>query len=794
MTTAIGIIVGLLAVASTAPAAVCPVLTVRDCCGNVVKTYSCPTPGVTPVGFDMPAGTQFQYWTIVSGSVSLDTLNNPTYLFSSLSANATIQAVCTTPYTLTVEDCDGNVAETYECPEPGVTAVGFTPAAGYEFDNWLIVSGSVGLDTLNNPTYLFSSLSGNATIRANCTQLFQLTLVNGAATTTPMQPGGYYWPDQVVDIVADIPVGAIFTGWTSVPAGAQFGDASQTATTVKMTASMTVTANYQLPVLAIMDCAGNQVKTIEDPLVGSTLYAFNPPEGSLFAGWEITTGNASLDNENSLQVVLDAALADDASIQAQCQALPKLTVVNGSALTPPVLTGGYYNIDELVSITADQLPDGAIFTGWTSKPTGAEFDNASQADTTVKVSNSMTVTANYHLPTLTILDCSGNLLTTIEYPDAGTTLYTFTPPDGYTFNGWQVTAGSVSISTAKAAVVLSKTLTDDATIQALCAARPVGPTMWRLTVVNGSALTSPDEVGGWYLDGTDVQITTTVLSGKVFVGWSADIAAPQFGDPTQISTTITMTADTTVTAIFRDATTPPANQRSGSGCTDTPGIYDAIPTDATGRILGGLLITYAAPDQCFDWTMTDDGMGASDAPGPDTGTFSGFDGSLAYGRTFSISATNDATGYKALVSIRLSSAELAAHTVSVDQLMLCELDTTQSPAPGVWVAAAANNRGPSSPTDAIDDCGFMVMSDGSAAFWAVLDHVGTFAVGKLSTSSGGQSSAGTDTAQTIPEDTSETTVPACGNCGLGTGSAALFCSLSWALANLFSARRRYRHL
>jgi len=133
---------------------------------------------------------------------------------------------------------------------------------------------------------------------------------------------------------------------------------------------------------------------------------------------------------------------------------------------------------------------------------------------------------------------------------------------------------------------------------------PPKSTLWKLTVVNGTAVTPPDQAGGYYNAGTVVEISATVPADKVFTGWTADIANPQFGDTSKPDTTIKMTTNITVTAHLQDKNQPPTDPRSGSGCRNDSGTYEAAPQDTDGKILGGLRITNAASGQCFDWSMT----------------------------------------------------------------------------------------------------------------------------------------------------------------------------------------------
>jgi len=175
-----------------------------NCGGSTAGPFTNPSVGVSVFDFAPGDCGVFQQWNVTAGSVSLDRLNPSVTLIEPLTSNATIEAQCTTPQ-LTVLDCSGNLAATYNCPQPGVTKISAEMPAGREFQSWVITAGGVNIDMLNNPTFLIDPMVVDATIEAQCLALVKLTVVNGTITTPERQPGGYYLPGQVVEIVANAP-------------------------------------------------------------------------------------------------------------------------------------------------------------------------------------------------------------------------------------------------------------------------------------------------------------------------------------------------------------------------------------------------------------------------------------------------------------------------------------------------------------------------------------------------------------------------------------------------------------
>lgn len=120
-----------------------------------------------------------------------------------------------------------------------------------------------------------------------------------------------------------------------------------------------------------------------------------------------------------------------------------LTVVNGQITSveseddTPVTEGTFTQGDK-VSISADPVPDGQVFAGW-SKSGGGSIANSSAMNTTVTIGTSETVvtatyrTLEYH--ELTVTTNSGATTKTLEKYDYFS-VNANPAPDGYTFNKW----------------------------------------------------------------------------------------------------------------------------------------------------------------------------------------------------------------------------------------------------------------------------------------------------------------------------------------------------------------------
>jgi uncharacterized repeat protein (TIGR02543 family) len=213
---------------------------------------------------------------------------------------------------------------------------------------------------------------------------------------------------------------------------------------------------------------------------------------------------------------------------------------------------------EVVNITATPAT-GYAFDHWTS-----EVASASSASTTVTVTAAKTVTAVFlavnHTLTMAANPSGGGTTdpavgghTYLE----GTVVYlTATPNIGYVFSNW---TGGVTGTTNPTSVTMSadKTVTANFTAQNYDLTMAVSP--------SGGGTTTPAAGAHSYGVNSVVNISAAPAAGYVFDHWTGDVASS-----TSASTTVTVTAAKTVTAVFVvvNHTLTMAASPSGGGTTD----------------------------------------------------------------------------------------------------------------------------------------------------------------------------------------------------------------------------------
>jgi len=167
---------------------------------------------------------------------------------------------------------------------------------------------------------------------------------------------------------------------------------------------------------------------------------------------------------------------------------------------------------------------------------------------------------------------------------------------------------------------------------------------------------------------------------------------------------------------------------SGSGITEMSGDFEETILDAEDKLLGGILVAGAYPDEAVSYTVTAPGPESTGAPGPEPGTFAGFAGGVALPRTMFVEGPGPASSLTVAITMSFTDQVLADSGVSPEDVELHVLDESQTPAPGVWIPAGVN-IGESQPTGVVGDSGYVVYEDWSVDFWAVRDTPGIFAVG-----------------------------------------------------------------
>jgi uncharacterized protein (TIGR02145 family) len=371
----------------------------------------------TPVNITAtPAnGYLFINWTVVSGTAVFGNAERLSTTVT-LSSNATIRANFEQIFTLTVNrDPTVGGSVTPSSLRAGIIAgtpvtITATPASGYTFVNWTLTSGTAAFGNANNANTTVT-LSSNATIRANFQLIPTHTLTvnrdpTAGGTVTPASSQSGITAGTPVNISATANSGYRFVNWTVTSGTATFGNANSASTTVTLSSSATIRANFQL-------ISTHTLTVTRDPAVGGTVTPSSSQSGITagtpvsisavansdyqFVNWTVVSGTAAFGNANSASTTV--TLSSNATIRANFQQIFRYTLTvarnptEGGTVTPSfpqssILAGTAVNI----SASANS---GYTFVNWTVTGGPAVLGNANSASTSVTVRGNVTVTANF---------------------------------------------------------------------------------------------------------------------------------------------------------------------------------------------------------------------------------------------------------------------------------------------------------------------------------------------------------------------------------------------------------------
>lgn len=264
----------------------------------------------------------------------------------------------------------------------------------------------------------------------------------------------------------------------------------------------------------------------KNPLCGKPVQLTATPEtGWRFAGW---SGSLTGTQNPATIATITGSEAITATFK-QIVTLAVNTVGSGTVTKNPDQAD--YLAGDQVTLTATPA-DGWVFTGWSGDATG----------TTNVLSVAMTgnknITATFKQLFTVNVSAVGNGAVTkgpdqAQYIDGDQVTLTATPADGWAFAGW---SGDFTGNTSPAVVTVNGNKTIVATFKQRRA----------LTInVTGNGTVSKDPNKAEYADGDVVTLTATPQTGWSFVGWSGAATG------SASSTTITLDADKTVTATFK---------------------------------------------------------------------------------------------------------------------------------------------------------------------------------------------------------------------------------------------------
>ena len=441
---------------------------------------------------------------------------------------------------------------------------------GYTFNRWNVTSGGAALNVnATNPENSFTMPPHDVIIEAVWTATpFQVT-VNGSYGATPNSGAGPYTVGTTVTIRAGTRAGWDFTGWTVNSGGVALADPSSATTTFSMPANaVTVTANWtpvQAPTFAVT-VNGSQVSNSgTGTYTAGTLVTIRAGtnNGSTFTRWNTTSNGVSLASATNATTtfVMPANNVIINAIWTEVQAPTFQVTVNGSFASN---TGaGSYAAGQQVTVNAGTRT-GFNFSGWTVNSSGAipgGFPGGAPSSATFTMpANNVTVTANWTAipsppppPTYQVTVNGSHATNTGAGPyTAGQTVtINAGTRSGFTFGGWTVTSGGVTLVSSSSATTTFTMPGNHVTVAAAWTQVTTTPT-FRVTV-NGSQVSNNGS--GTYTAGQTVTIRAGSLSGNDFSRWNTSSSGVSLGSPGNATTSFTMPANNvTVTATWTPVT------------------------------------------------------------------------------------------------------------------------------------------------------------------------------------------------------------------------------------------------
>ncbi len=385
----------------------------------------------TPISAMAASGYVFRSWSVTSGTAIItDSLSDSTTVRLT-SGNATLRANFTIPsYLLSVTN-DGNGTTT---PSGSVTVtrgtatpVTATPAAGYVFRSWSVISGTAVIaDSISDTTTVILN-SGNASIRANFTlRTYSLTMSSDGNGTTAPTGTVTVSHGAATPISATAASGYVFRSWSVTSGTAIIADSLSDSTTVRLASgNATLRANFTLQTYSLTMSNDGHGTTLPTGTVtvnhgAATQITATAASGYFFLNWTVTSGTAVIANAASA-VTTVTLTGGNATIRAnftlQLDTLSISSGGNGST-TPSGNIAIGRGVAFPVTATADT---GYHFVNWSIISGSPQIANPTSATTTVTLlSGNGAIRAEFaeNLPTLpnnrqisitgTLYDAQGN--------------------------------------------------------------------------------------------------------------------------------------------------------------------------------------------------------------------------------------------------------------------------------------------------------------------------------------------------------------------------------------------------
>ena len=406
----------------------------------------------------------------------------------------------------------------------------------YVFNNWSD-AGAI--------SHSVTAPGSATTYTANFDTEYQLTTAAGTGGTVTPASGSFFPAGSVQNVSATANSGFVFANWTGPVA-----DANSAATTVTMSAPVSVTANFTANTAITVQTvpAGLTIIVDGNTLTAPQVFNWTPgsnhtiattsPQGS--GGTRYVFNNWSDAGAISHSVTAPgSATTYTANFDTEYQ----LTTAAGTGGTVTPASGSFFPAGSVQNVSAT-ANSGFVFANWTGP-----VASANSAATTVTMSAPVSVTANFTANAgITVQTSPAGLSIIVDgttytapqtfswTPGSNHTIATTTPQGSggtrYVFNNWS-DGLAIAHSVTAPGVATTYTANFDTQYQLTLAASPA----------NGGTVTPAS--GSFFAAGSVQNVSATANSGFVFANWTGPVA-----NANSAATTVTMSAPVSVTANF----------------------------------------------------------------------------------------------------------------------------------------------------------------------------------------------------------------------------------------------------
>lgn len=399
---------------------------------------------------------------------------------------------------------------------------------GSSFDGWEIFSGSsVSIANPSSQSTTVKLESGAATVQANFTSVTHSVRIDitGEGTVGKAPDLENYPKNSVVSLTALPSDGHHFVKWTGDVTGTtnpaelvMDGEKGLRATFQKSTYQLTVGTD------GTAGSAVNPTGTVTvDHGAQTNISVSQVPEGFVFDGWEVTAGSSVLIADPSSLSTTVTLESGDGTVQANfassSHSISIAIVGEGSVVKMP--DQAEYTHNSTLTLTASP-GSGYHLVGWTgdlvgeSNPADVLMDEDKEITATFeKITYELTVTTDGTAGA--IVDPTG---TSSVDPGILTDISVVQIPEGFSFNGWEVTSGSlVTLADPSSLSTSVKLESGHGTVQANFVSITHALTL--LISGKGSVDKTPDLAD--YTHNSVVSLSATPESGYYFVGWTGNL-------------------------------------------------------------------------------------------------------------------------------------------------------------------------------------------------------------------------------------------------------------------------------